>query len=217
MTQKVPVHRLLTSGTVIGTQLSGFCSYWLLTLAVLWVPAYLSERFGFSLQSVANIIVLLAVCQITIALAICGLSQRLIRRGVSSRYARGFVAGLSVTAAGFMTILFPRLPGGLFPIVCLLAAFSVGAVIFVLGQVMVAQVAPPSQRGLVMGVTNAIITLAGPLASISMGFIADRQWGGTRGFDSGFTFVGTMVLVGGLLGILLMNPASDRRRLYQST
>ncbi|HTI03333.1 MAG TPA: MFS transporter [Acidisoma sp.] len=215
--QKIPVYLLLTSRTVLGAQLSGFCAYWLLTLAVLWLPAYLSERFGFSLHAVANIVVLLTLCQITVAPAICGLSQHLVRNGVSTRYARGFVAGLSVMAAGSMTILFPRLSGALFPIGCLLAAFSVGAVILVLGQVIVAQVAPPSQRGLVMGVTNAVMTFAGPLASLSMGFIADRQWGGMRGFDAGFTLVGAMVLVGGFLGILLMNPALDRHRLGPST
>jgi MFS transporter, ACS family, D-galactonate transporter len=39
-TQAVSIRALLTARTVVGTQIAGFCAYWLLALSVLWLPTY---------------------------------------------------------------------------------------------------------------------------------------------------------------------------------
>jgi MFS transporter, ACS family, D-galactonate transporter len=107
--------------------------------------------------------------------------------------------------AGCMTSLFPVLPGVVLPVFCVAIAFSVGTVMFVLGQVIVAEVAPPSQRGVALGVTTGLITLGGPFASILMGIFADRGASVATGFGTGFLFVGAMVCVGGVLGLVLID------------
>jgi MFS transporter, ACS family, D-galactonate transporter len=212
-TPAVPIRALLTSRTVIGTQIEGFCAYWLLAAAVLWLPAYLAERFGLGLQAVGYILILPALCQIIVVPAICGVSQWLVQRGMSSRAARGRLAGLSVILAGCTAGLLPLLPGTALPILCVAIAFSVGTVIFVLGQVMVAEVAPPSQRGVALGTTNALITLGGPFASILLGIFADHGTSAATGFGAGFIVVGTIVCLGGIVGLVLVDPESDRGRL----
>ena len=43
----VPYWRLLTCRSAIGVLIAGFCAYWALTLAVVWLPAYLNKGGGF--------------------------------------------------------------------------------------------------------------------------------------------------------------------------
>ncbi len=90
-------------------------------------------------------------------------------------------------------------------------ALSVGNVIFVLGPVMVAEVTPVGQRGALLGVSNALMTLAGPLAPVAMGMLVDVGAKPAAGFGTGFIIAGAVMACGGLAGLLLMNPEADRR------
>ncbi len=208
----VPYRTLLASRTVIGIQMIGFCAYWLLTLAVVWLPAYLGEGLGYGQAAIGWIVTLPALCQIVLVPAVCMVSQRLKRRGVSSRAARGGVTSACVVTAGLLTMLFPVMPTMVLPIACMAIALSVGNVIFVLGPVMVAEVTPVGQRGAMLGMTNALITLAGPLAPIAMGALVDLGADPVAGFRTGFIVAGAVMACGGLAGFLLMNPEADRRR-----
>ena len=211
----LPLRLVLTAPTVVGVLVSGFCAYWLLTLSILWLPAYLGDRFGSGLQTVGYILVLPALCQIILVPAVGGFSQHMVQRGFPSRLGRGGVASASVVLAGIMTVLFPTLPGVALPIICMACAFAVGPVIFVLGPVMIAEVTPPSQRGAMLGISNAVFTLAGPLASIAMGVFADHGTTAASGFRTGFVVVGVVVAMAGFLGALLLNPEADQQRAVQ--
>jgi MFS transporter, ACS family, D-galactonate transporter len=208
-----PYRRLLLSRTIIGAQIVGFCAYWLVTLAVVWLPVYLEERFGFGLAAVGWIVALPALCQIAVVPAVCTLSEWLTRRGVSSQLARAYPAALCVTAAGVMAVLFAVLPGTILPLICMVLAFSVGNVILALGHVMVAEVTPARQCGAMLGVTNGLITLAGPFAPLVTGILVDAGPDHLRGFRMGFIGAGILVTIGGSVGLLLMNPDVDRRAL----
>ena len=45
---QMPYARLLTCRSAIGVLIAGFCAYWALTLAIVWLPAYLVKGAGFS-------------------------------------------------------------------------------------------------------------------------------------------------------------------------
>ncbi|MDP1748508.1 MAG: MFS transporter, partial [Reyranella sp.] len=55
--------------------------------------------------------------------------------------------------------------------------------------------------------------LGGVIAPFAMGVIV--QDGATRlaGYDRGFTILGGLLLVGGLIGLLFIRPEADRKRL----
>jgi MFS transporter, ACS family, D-galactonate transporter len=60
----VPYRQLLTCRTFIGCLLVGFSAYWLLAIAVVWLPAYLEKGLGYSPTQVGWIVVLPPLCQI---------------------------------------------------------------------------------------------------------------------------------------------------------
>ena len=65
---RIPYARLLTCRSAIGVLIAGFCAYWALTLAIVWLPAYLVKGAGFT-PGAASWIVALPVLDADRALA----------------------------------------------------------------------------------------------------------------------------------------------------
>jgi MFS family permease len=208
----LPYARLLTCRTVVGTMVVGFCAYWLLTLAVVWLPNYLVKGAGYSPTATGWIVTLPAFSQIIFSPAICTLSERLKLREVSSRVSRAVLASSCVLVAGILTFALPQVAPGAVQIAIITLAFSVGAVIFALGHVMVAEVTPVGQRGAMLGILNAVMSLAGIFAPLAMGMVVDVGINDADGFRTGFMIAGALVVVGSMLGLLLINPEADLRR-----
>jgi MFS family permease len=209
---RVPYARLLSCRTVVGSIVMGFSAYWLLALAVVWLPNYLNKGVGYSPTAVGWIVSAPTMLQILVVPALCILSERLQRRGVSSRVSRGLIGGACVMLAGMLTFALPLARGGVLPILFTAVAFGIGPAIFSLGPVMVAEVTPASQRGAVLGFNTAVSTLAGILAPSVMGFIVDLGADPAEGFRMAFMFTGALVVGGSIVGLLLVDPEADIRR-----
>jgi MFS transporter, ACS family, D-galactonate transporter len=210
--ERIPYARLLTSRTFVGQALVGFAAYWLLTLAVVWLPAYLSKGAGYMATEVGWIVSLPALAQIVLMPSACAFSEWLKRRGASSRIARGGIACAGLLIAGLLAFALPRVGGAVLPIVCTALAFSCGTLIFSLGHVMIAEITPTRQRGSMLAIGNAIATLAGPLAPVVMGLIVDTGANAVAGFRTGFMLTGGVVAAVSVLAVLLIDPEGDRAR-----
>jgi len=209
---KVSYPQLLTCRTFLGSVITGFSAYWLLTLAVVWLPSYLNKGAGYSPTAVGWIVTLPAFVQIIAIPGISWLSERLKLRGLSSRASRGVLGSLCVLVSGVLTFVLPLTSGAVLPIAITALAFSIGSAIFALGHVMVAEVTPVGQRGAMLGINNAVATTAGIFAPIVMGMVVDVGTNTADGFRTGFMIAGVLVVVGALIGLLLINPEADIRR-----
>jgi MFS transporter, ACS family, D-galactonate transporter len=210
--ERVPYARLLSSRTFVGQALVGFAAYWLLTLAVIWLPAYLNKGVGYTATEVGWIVTLPALAQIVLMPSLCAFSERLKRRGVSSRVARGGMACVGLLISGLLAFALPQTSGAVLPVLCTAFAFSFGTLIFSLGHVMVAEFTPIRQRGSMLAINNAVATLAGPFAPVIMGLIVDTGANPVEGFRSGFMLTGVVVAAIAVLAIMLIDPESDRLR-----
>ena len=211
-TQHVSYARLLTCRTFLGSVITGFSAYWLLTLAVVWLPSYLNKGVGYSPTAVGWIVTLPAFVQIIAIPGISWLSERLKLRGLSSRASRGVLGSVCVLVSGILTFVLPMVSGNVLPIAVTALAFSIGSAIFALGHVMVAEVTPVSQRGAMLGINNAVATTAGIFAPIVMGMVVDVGANTADGFRTGFMIAGVLVTIGALIGLLLINPEADIER-----
>ncbi|MBD2749577.1 MFS transporter [Microvirga sp. BT688] len=207
---RLSYRRLFRCRTVVGVQVVGFCAYWLLTLAVVWLPAFLTQAFGYTPAQVGWIMMLVSLGQIVILPGVSILSDGLKRRGVPSRLACGAVACASTLAAGLIVILLARSEGSLAIIVCTVVAFSLCSVISVLGPVLVAEVTPVEQRGAALGITTAITTLAGPLAPVVTGLLLDVGTHPADGVRTALLIAGGLVILGALAGFALIDPEADQ-------
>lgn len=204
--------QFLRCRTVIGVLIVGFAAYWLLTLAIVWLPAFLTQAFGYTPIQAGWIMMLVSLAQIVLLPGVSALSDGLKRRGVSSRHACGSIACTSTLAAGLITLLLSQSGGSVPVIACTVVAFSLGNVILVLGPVLVAEVAPVGKRGAALGIVNAITTLAGPLAPSVTGLILDVGTGATDGTRTALLLAGIFVALGAVVGFVLIDPEADRSR-----
>lgn len=211
-TEQVSYWRLLTCRTFVGTALLGFAAYWLLTLAVVWLPSYLHNGAGYTPAVIGWIVTLPSLLQILAIPALSTLSEQLHRRGVSSRLSRGVLSAICVALAGALAFALPFAPGHVLPIVCTAIAFSLGTATFTMGPVLAAEVTPIRQRGAILGINTAVSTSAGILAPTVMGMVVDLGANTAEGFRNGFMLVGACVFAAGVLGLLLIDPEADRRR-----
>lgn len=214
---RVSYSALLTCRTFVGQAIVAFSAYWMLTLGIIWLPAYLEKGAAFSPWAVGWIITLPSLVQIVFVPSVSFASERLKQRGVSSRLARGVVPVACVAIAGLATVLLSRSSDPLISIVCTMIAFSFGSTMFVLGPVVTAEIVPGRQRGAMLAMGTAISTLAGPLAPIVMGRIIDGSETAVGGFRLGFLIAGTIVIVSALIGWVLINPEADIRRFRRLT
>jgi MFS family permease len=143
---------------------------------------------------------------------VSALSEHLQRRGAPSRLACGWIGAACAFTAGLLTILLSQTTASLLAIACTVLAFSLGNVMFVLGPVLIAEVTPVEQRGATLGVSNAVTTLAGPLAPTVMGVMVDASATPANGFRTAFMIAGFLVTSGALAGVLLIDPERDRAK-----
>lgn len=208
--ERLSYRRLLGCRTVIGVQVVGFCAYWMLTMAVVWLPAFLGGAFNYTQIEAGWIMMMVSLGQIVLLPAISAFSDALKHRGMTSRLACGSVACASTLVAGLTVILLVQSEGALPVIACTVAAFSLCNVMFVLGPVLIGEVTPVERRGAVLGVTNAITTLAGPLAPAVTGLIIDFDAHPADGIRTALLVAGSLVIIGACVGFALIDPEADR-------
>jgi hypothetical protein len=179
----VPYSTLLTSRTFIGVTLAGFSAYWAVTLAVVWLPSFLVKAGGYSPTATGWIVMLPPLLQACLSPTLGFVSQRLLARGVSSRVSRGMLTCFCVMLAGTAMLLLSKSESELV-----------------------------QQRGAMLGICNGTFTLAGLIAPWLMGHIVDVGINPAQGFRDGFMFAGLLIVAGGALAMILINPNSDLER-----
>ncbi len=205
-----PYAELLLSRTVLAVLIGGFVAYGAVTLNVVWLAAYLIKGAGYTPTEAGWIIMLPSFAQIVMAPSLGAWSEHLVRRGVTSRIARGIMGGLCLVTAGIAMVLFPLASSAIVKIPLIMLAFATGSVFFTLGSPLVAEIAPPSQRGALLGIANSFHALAGILVPVFMGAVVDVAADPVDGFRTGFLIAGVLVAAGGVSAMLLANPGTDR-------
>jgi MFS family permease len=210
---RVAYRRLLLSRTAIGVFLAGFGAYWVIALNITWLANYLVRALDLPPARAAWIVGLPSVLQMLLAPMLAWLSQRLSRRGWPTRLSRGVLGALCVVTAGVAMMCMCLLEFGIVKVCLIGLSFSVGSVIFTLGSTLIGEIAPPAQRGAMLGITNSVQTLAGLCAPLVMGQIIDLGSDPKAGFRAGFLSAGGLVAALGILAAVLIDPEADKRRL----
>ncbi|MDK3023151.1 MFS transporter [Cupriavidus taiwanensis] len=208
---RVPYRRLLSDPTVLACFLLHFVAYWGLALTLTWLPAYLQRGLGFSGIESGRLFAMVVAINIPVAIGTAWLAQRMLARGMSSRNARGrfSAAMLMLAGAAFVGVWTGELPP-LIRVALIGLALGVSPTVYSLGPAMLAEVTPASQRGAVLAFDNSIASLAGVLAPlVSAYFIAGI--GGADGYQAGFALCGAIMVCGGVLGALLIDPEKSAR------
>jgi MFS family permease len=208
LTRRLPYRVLLTDPTVWGVWVLHFMAFWGLALTLTWLPAYLQKGLGFEAVTSGRLFALVVLINVPISLGLSAWSQRLLARGTSARKGRAVLSSLSLMAGGalFVALMFvPMSPMG--KVYLLAVASGLTPVIYSLGSAMMASVSPDSQRGAMLSIQNSIASIAGVAAPVVMGRLIETTSGSVAsGYEHGFAVTGVLLILGGVVGLIWVNP-----------
>jgi MFS transporter, ACS family, D-galactonate transporter len=209
---RVGYAQLLLSPTILACWAASFGANWALSLALSWQGAYLIKGLGLAQSSIGFLGALPAVGSAVAMLATGWYSQRLLLRGVSSRLARGAFGGLCVVVGGAALAMLPYVPGSFAKIALTTLGVALPSVIYVISNAIVGEITPAAQRGALLAIGAAVASSAGLLAPYIMGSVIESAATPLDGFNSGFFICGVIVLVGGAIAMVLVNPEREAKR-----
>ena len=206
--------RTILSRTYLACVCFGFPAYLILSVMLAWLPSFLTKGLGFTPRQTGLLVsldwVILGVFPIVTGI----ISQGLMRRGYGARYSLGYVAGFSVVIAAIALFAVPKLDHGPLQLALLLIGFAFPAMITPVLFTILANIVPSPWRGGVLGSFSALIVSAGLLGPIAIGYAIQHSAG--QNYFSGFVFLAFVLLVGGIVGLVLIDPDHDRERLQNT-
>ncbi|KOV52673.1 hypothetical protein ADL00_36170 [Streptomyces sp. AS58] len=213
---RVPLRRIVTTGTWLGATLSTFAVLWTLALGFAWLPLFLEERAGFSAARISATVGLPALAMAVLVLTAGVVAHRLLRAGCTARVAQGLLGALLPLLAGVCMLLTTRVgPVALLPLLVL--AFSAGNGQTPLTNAAIADICPADRRGAALGLSYAVASLSSLLAPYVTGRIIDAAPDPGVGYGRAFDLAACLLIGGALLAALLVRPDRDARLLLSAS
>ncbi len=214
---RLPYRRIFRDPTVLACLTLGFCAYWALALGLTWLPAYLEQGLGFDPITTGRWYAVIVASSMPVTLVLSWLSQRMLRAGASSRLARGVIISVAALAGGGVYLVIASVALPPVPRTLLIAvAACLPPVAFALTPAMLAQIVPEAQRGSVLSIHTALVSLAGSLAPAVVGQLIQRH-GMSGGFEVGFAINALLLVAAGVIGLCWLNPERSATALAAAT
>lgn len=213
--RRIPYGMLLRDPTVLGVFALHFTAFWGLALTLTWLPAYMQKGLGFDGVTSGRLFALVVLINMPISLGLSWWSQRMLGRGVSARSGRAVLSSIALLVAGILFVALLFLPlQGMQKVILLAIASGLTPVIYSLGAAMMGSVSPDSQRGAMLAIENSIASLAGVMAPVLMGRLIETTEGPiAQGYEAGFAVSGVLLILGGIVGLIWVNPEKSIARL----
>jgi ACS family D-galactonate transporter-like MFS transporter len=211
--ERIPYRYLLSSRTAIGIFIVSFAAYWAIAVGIVWGYSYMIQAAHLSPEDAGGVSVLPTVISIFLAPMIATMSQRLMRRGVSTRFSRAAFGCGGVFLGAFGIAGMAMVDGAVAKVACYTFAASLTYVIYTVGPPMIAEITPGRQRGAMLAINNAIYSTAGIVAPSIMGRIVDAAPDPLTGYRYGYLILAAILALAGILGLVLINPERDVKRL----
>ncbi|WP_244097624.1 MFS transporter [Burkholderia ambifaria] len=212
--RRVPWRTLLADRTIAGNFCGHFAANWVLATSLTWMPHYLQAGLGFGAENSGRLFALFVAITTPMGLGLAWLSQQLLGAGMPSRKSRGVFIAIALVAAGVLrfAVYLPAL-GPLVKVLMLTLSSGLTLVMYSVGPAMLSEVAPDSQRGAVLALSNAIGSLAGLAAPVLTGVLIQHAHGMTataQGFEQSCVLCGFVLIGCGVLCARWLDPQRSR-------
>lgn len=200
--------KLILNRSIMGVAFLSFAAYWILTMLLTWLPAYLQLGFGINFLNMSMWVAVIVLMTIPMSLGGASLSQYLLNRGYNTRYSRAALVSLFVFLGGGCTFLAIGIGQGLFWTFLLLAlGFAFPNLAFSLGPTLVAEIVPAPQRGALLAIVHAMATSAGVISPLVTGWMIDRATSPLQGYQEAYLLAAALLVIAGVIGFFMIQPA----------
>ncbi|WP_042436434.1 MFS transporter [Streptacidiphilus albus] len=211
-TPDVPLRRILLTGTWIAAALGCFAAYWQLSSGLTWTADYLEKGLGVSTRETGVLIMGAGLTSASVLLGYGFLAQRLRRRGASLRRVALF-CGAAMVVSGGSVAAFGTTSSLPLKIALMLGPMTLCNVVLAMAQTACARIAPPRQRGVVLGSLAFVYSLAGVLSPLVVGRLTTGTAHLVDGYRTGYLVTAVLVTGAGLVALVLLRPERDAARL----
>ncbi|MEG3627620.1 MFS transporter [Streptomyces poriticola] len=209
----VPLRRVLLSGTFVTAAAGAFVAYWGMSAKLIWLPDYLQSVVGWDLDRTSTVVGGAAFANGAVLLGHGLLARRAALRGAEPGPAAGAGAGLLLIASAGAATVFATVDVLWVKIPMLFGPMALGLVMITAAQTAVARIAPPSQRGVALGVLVAVFSLGGIASPLVLAWIVDSAATVAAGYRAGWLTTAGLLVVSGTLAARFLRPERDARRL----
>ncbi|WP_052440724.1 MFS transporter [Streptacidiphilus anmyonensis] len=208
---ELPVRRILLTGTWIACALAAFASYWQTVSALTWGADYLRTVAGLT-ETQAGLVTMGTGLSSAVVILAFGLLSRRSRRHGGTLTGLARWTGVATMLAGLSGAVFALTDSVPLKIVLAVGPSVLATVPLVFAQTAVARIAPPERRGVVLGATAFVYSLAGVVSPLVVGSLTT---GGhlAAGYCDGYLLSAALVGMTGLLTVLVVRPERDAARL----
>jgi MFS family permease len=209
----IPYSTLLLNPTNLASWCSYFGAYFGLALVLSWFTPWLIKGLGFSQATAGQLTALPFVVGFFVVIGGGWLSEWMMRRGYGSRAARGLLTGVALVIGGLALLAAPYMASVALKVVLVLVGVAVPSIVYAVSPAILGEITPTQQRGAILGINSAVGTSAGILAPYLMGSVIEGAATAAEGYSLGFSICGVITLLGGVIGLLFLNPEAQRARL----
>ncbi|MEU7584467.1 MFS transporter [Streptomyces sp. NPDC041068] len=209
----VPLRAILLSGTFATAAFGAFAAYWLMSTLLTWTPDYLESVVGWDLNRAGTLVGVGALANGAVLLVHGLIAQRSARRGADRRLPAGAGAGLLMVVSGCAVALFGTVDSMWLKVPLLIGPITLAMVMFAVATTACARIAPPAQRGVVLGVLTFVYALGGILSPLVLGGMVDRAATVDTGYEQGWLLTAGLLLTAGALAALFCRPETTADRL----
>ncbi|MFJ9407531.1 MFS transporter [Streptomyces sp. NPDC101393] len=209
----IPLRAVFCSGTFLTAALGAFAAYWVMNVKLTWMPDYLQSVLGWDLGQASTAVGAGAIANGAVLLAHGLLARRTARRGTPGRLPDGAGAGLLLIVSACAVTVFATVDVLWVRMAMMAGPMAVALVMLTAAQTAIARIAPPRQRGVVLGALVAVFALGGIVSPLVLGWIVDGSATVAAGYRNGWLLTAALLLVPGILAALFLRPERDARRL----
>ncbi|MBN6188715.1 MFS transporter [Aneurinibacillus sp. BA2021] len=201
----------LLSKNFVFIVLSGGCAYWLLSIQVVWYPAYFIQIQHFDGQTLKLAVALpflfAAISQIGFAM----LSDKLYRKTRDIRKARVHLAGLAMVLSALCLYLGSIVPSVTLSILFFTLAPGLGILVLSIGPAVLMDFFSAQNIGKAQGVYIALSNTGSMIAPLVFGYLIQHASTEAMGYYYGFQVASLIMFVIGLLFWVGVRPVKQSR------
>lgn len=209
----VPYRKILGTGTWLGGFLGSHFAYWALALYSTWLPLYLQQGMGLTLQQAGGIAAIPPLIGFAVFLLSGFNVDQASRRGITMRWSVGLQIGVTSLLAGISLIAAIGATDHTLKVVLLSLAFGLPNSALSLVFLSATRITPVKQRGATFAFTNVAFTSGGIIVPFLAGFLIERSDTPLGGYHTVFMMLGVALVIVGIVCALIINPERDARKL----
>lgn len=211
----VPWRQIILTPTFLGGAAAVCSIYSLVTVVLTWLPSYFELGLGFSRLEAGTMFGFPSITGVVTVFLMGLISDRLLRR-LGARWARAFLPATCLLICGLALVLLPSISGSWQAVVVVSLGYGFGMSVLPLFNAAVSQICPPERLAGALGVFLALMAAGGLVAPYITGAIVDAAETPAAGYATAFQVFGVVVLIGGLIAMLTVNPERDAARIAGS-